>query len=191
MAIFYKGVGVGTFLHGTDLRVNGLVPRRPGAAYSVNAIIQHIARGTSYSPCVSLTRSYGVAEMYALDGRARPTQRRPAYVYQLDIPDPSPVPLLVKDPIHEIAAANSNPLAPKSYHHDGDMTFVLGVVDPVTLGAHLTVPVRVPRGLTATAGVQPTLSIELEAMVRALRDAEILVVGIIPASLFVNRFDVY
>lgn len=37
----------------------------------------------------------------------------------------------------------------------------------------------------------PNLSLELETFVRALRDAEILAYGTIPAACVVNCFDVY
>ena len=37
----------------------------------------------------------------------------------------------------------------------------------------------------------PNLTIELETLVRALRDAEILAHGIIPATCVKNSFDVY
>ena len=81
MPRFYKGVGVGTFLHLTDLRATGVNSRMPGSPYNVNTVMQHIARGTTESPCISLTRSYGVAEEYAIDAsRAFPTSATPAYV---------------------------------------------------------------------------------------------------------------
>ena len=55
MARFYKGIGVGTFLHAIELRASGISPRAPGVPYSPNALLQHIARATTLSPCISLT----------------------------------------------------------------------------------------------------------------------------------------
>ena len=37
----------------------------------------------------------------------------------------------------------------------------------------------------------PNLSLELETLVRALRDAEVLIVGTIPTTCIINRIDVY
>lgn len=191
MALFYKGVGVGTFLHPTDLRVSGISPRAPGALYDVNAAMQHIARVTTNSPCVSLTRSYGVAEMYAkYAGRAFPTAATPGYVYHIVINDPPPAGVDVRDPVSEVARINSNPLISPSYHHDGDMNFLLGVVDPTAMVVHLTAPIRHPPASTGTPR-SANLSIELETLVRALRDAEVLVVGTIPAACVINRDHVY
>src|SRR4051794_36294309 len=59
MPRFYKGIGVGTFLHAMDLRATGISPRAAGVAYTPNALLHHIARGTTVSPCISLTRSFG------------------------------------------------------------------------------------------------------------------------------------
>ena len=191
MPRFYKGVGVGTFLHGTDLRVSGISPRSPGASYTVNVAMQHIVRATTNSPCISLSRSYGVAEMYARDAsRAFPTAANPAYVYEVDIPDPPPPGVTVLDPVIEVAAQNANPLISISYHHDGDMNFLLGVANPIGMGAHLTAPAKQPGGSGGTRRA-PNLTIELETFVRALRDAEVLVLGPVPAARVINRHDVY
>ena len=67
MALFYKGVGVGTYLHTNDPRTIGMPSRASGMANNIDATMRHVARGTTVSPYVSLTRSYGVAEMYALE----------------------------------------------------------------------------------------------------------------------------
>jgi hypothetical protein len=191
MPRFYKGVGVGTFLHGTDLRVSGINSRAPGASYTPTVAMHHIARATTNSPCISLSRSYGVAEMYARDAsRAFPTAANPAYVYEVDIPDPAPPGVRVLDPVNEVAALNTNPLVSISYHHDGDMNFLLGVVNPIGMVAHLMAPAKQPAGSSGTPR-PPNLSIALETFVRALRDAEVLALGPVPAALVINRFDVY
>src|SRR5438034_8630637 len=130
MTVLYKGVGVGTFLHGIDLRATGLRPRMPNLPGNIDSIMRHIARGTTASPYISLTRSYGVAEGYALDaGRAFPIAAVPAYVYEIDIPSPPPSGMVVIDPVAVVAANHTNPLIPISYHHDGTADFLLGVVD--------------------------------------------------------------
>src|SRR6266436_2703590 len=103
MTVLYKGVGVGTYLHSFDLRAVGINAQMPALPCNATAIMQHIARGTTMSPCISLTRSYGVAEEYALDAsRASPTAANPAFVYEIDIPDPPPRGMLVIDPVAEV-----------------------------------------------------------------------------------------
>jgi hypothetical protein len=191
MPRFYKGVGAGIFLHPTDLRATGINSRMPGSPYNVNTIMQHVARGATTSPCISLTRSYGVAEEYAMGaGRAFPTSAAPAYVYEIDIPDPPPTGVTVIDPVVEVASHINNPLASPSYHHDGDMNFLLGVVNPAAMVAYLSTPIRAPKGSAPTPRAA-NLSIELETLIRALRDAEVLVLHAIPNTHVINRYDVF
>jgi hypothetical protein len=47
MALFYKGAGVGTFLHSNDPRISGVPPRAPAMAYNAGVAMRHIARGTA------------------------------------------------------------------------------------------------------------------------------------------------
>jgi hypothetical protein len=191
MPRFFKGVGVGTHLHQFDLRAIGINARMPALPNDLNAVMHHIARGTTTSPCISLTRSYGVAEEYAIDAsRAPPTAATPAFVYEIDIPDPAPRGMLVIDPVVEVASGNSNPLISPSYHHDGSMDFLLGVVDPAAMVHHLGTHIRTPQG--SAPGLRPAnLSLELETLVRALRDAEVLVVGAIPNTHVLIQHPVY
>ena len=81
------------------------MPTLPG---NVDSIMRHVALGTTASPYISLTRSYGVAEGYARDaGRAFPTHALPAYVYEFDISTPLPTAIVeVIDPVAEVAARN-------------------------------------------------------------------------------------
>lgn len=192
MARFYKGVRAGTFLHqGPDLRTIGISARMPSSPYNIDAVMHHVARGTTTSPCISLTRSYGVAEDYAkAPGRVFPTAANPAYVYEIEIPDPAPSGITLIDPVALVAANNNNPAISPSYHHDGDMNFLLGVVDPIKMIVHLNTPIRVPLGSAPTPRAA-NLSLQLETCVRALRDAEVLVLGAIPSNHVVLRHDVY
>jgi len=184
MAVFYKGVGVGTFLHANanDPRVHGMPPRASGMTYNVGVAMQHIARATTVSPCVSLTRSYGVAEMYAREASLIfPTLGMPAYVFEVDIPDPIPVGITLIDPVKEVSATLPSPVTALSYFHDGDKDFILGVASPTLLATHLVAPIRQPPG-SGGASRSANLTIELETLIRALRDAEVLVLGTIPAA---------
>jgi hypothetical protein len=119
-----------------------------------------------------------------------PSAANPGHIYEIDIPDPVPTGLNVIDPIFEIGTYNANPVAAHSYHHAGDQNFLLGIIDPVTFAHELAQIVKYPPSSGAIAH-SPTPSLALQAIVRAARDAEILVCGTIPAKLFVNRFDVY
>jgi hypothetical protein len=192
MTVLYKGVGVRTFLYGASPRTEfrARMPTLPG---NVDSIMRHVALGTTASPYISLTRSYGVAEGYARDaGRAFPTHALPAYVYEFDISTPLPSAIVeVIDPVAEVAARNQNPLLPISYHHDGTADFLLGVIDPNTMAAHLNAVIRTPKGSAPTP--RPAkLTIELETIVRALRDAEVLVRGVISnADVTIIRHEVW
>ena len=152
MPRLYKGIGLGTFHHSTDLTFTGLTARMRGSPHSIDSLMHHIANATTTSPYISLTRSYGVAHDYAINGRILPTSTNPAFVYEIDIPDPPPTGMTVIDPVAAVAAAYSNPLMSLTYHHDGDSKFLLGVIDPVKMAAERWAPVRVPPGSTATPG---------------------------------------
>jgi hypothetical protein len=152
--------------------------------------MHHIANATTTSPYISLTRSYGVAFDYAISGRMAPTATNPAFVYEIDIPDPPPTGMTVIDPVAAVAAAHSNPLISLSYHHNGDSQFLLGVVDPVKMAAERMAPIRVPPGSTATPG-PANLTLPLETFVRALRDAEVLILDFIPNNHVVYRHPAY
>jgi hypothetical protein len=145
MATFYRGAGVGTYWHANDARLSGFTAHLPGAARTTPSLINHIKNGTTTSPFVSMTRSYSVAWNYAVyAGRAVPTAAAPAFVYEIVINDPPPVGLAVLDPLLEIAGAVPPPLSPFSYQHDGLPSFLMGVLDPVTMGHHLTAPIQQP-----------------------------------------------
>jgi hypothetical protein len=75
------------------------------------------------------------------------------------------------------------------YQHDGEPDFLIGVVNPSKYRTTLTKLVKTPmRGATPRPA---RLSEELETIVRALRDAELLAVGAIPTTCIVNRHNVY
>jgi hypothetical protein len=189
VARFYRGVGIGSYHHGIDLRTTGISPRNPGGHYGPTDVMHHIARGTTTSPCISLTKSYGVAEDYARNAsRAPPTATNPAYVYEIDIPDPAPPGILVVDPIFIVASQNQNPLGSLSYHHDGNQDFLLGVVNRA---AAPPAAARFPPGMGGGLPRTPNLTLPLETMVYVLRDAEVLVVGNLPQRCVLNRYEIY
>jgi hypothetical protein len=191
MARLFKGVGVGTHWHTTNPRIVGFTAHSPGGVYNVDTVLTHIARTTTTTPCISLTRSYGIAETYARNAsRMPPTRAAPAYVYEIDLVDPLPPTMRIVDPVAEVTAAQGSPVAMHTYHHDGDINFLLGVVDPRSMAVHLMRPVRTPP-TSAPTSRPANLSMSLEAMVRALRDFELLVIGTIPAAHVIAHHSVY
>lgn len=190
MPIFYRGAGVGTYWHMNDARISGFTPHHPGAGQGISRVLQHIARGTTVSPYVSLTRSYGVAWGYAVAGRSLPTADDHAYVYEVEIEEHDGLGTRLLDPIQAIASELGSPYETRTYHHDGDNSFLLGLVDPVKHRSILRQDVRfAPPGQGTYRS--PLLHIELEALVRALRDSEILAFGAVAASQIRRRIEVH
>lgn len=191
MPFFYRGAGVGTYWHQRDARLDGFVARRPGQTASKDQLIKHIARGTVDTPYVSLTRSYGIAWTYAIQfGQGTPSEAKPAFVYEIELNEPLPPGLELIDPVTYLAGKFPPPTADASYYHDGDSEFLLGVINYTQMKASLTQTVKNPPSAQGTPRA-PNLSPELETLVRALRDAEILAVGNVPASCVRSRYEVW
>ena len=148
----------------------------------------HISAGSVRSPYVSFTRSFGVARHYALVGPTGLASRlNPGYVWEIEIAADNVCNVL--DPVKEIARTLPSPYDRLSYQHDGDPRFLLGVVDPIHMRHHLEAWRPQPPDTGGTPR-PANLSPQLEALVRVLRDAEILVVGSVPAALVRNRHQV-
>jgi hypothetical protein len=192
MAIFYRGAGINTYWYLNDPIEQGFVARAPRMTPTTTRQMLHIARSTVNSPFVSLTRSYAVAWHYAMVSSERvPTAEDPAYVHEIEIQEPLPPGLHLLDPIKEVAQMLPSPTSSvPPYQHDGLPDFLLGVVDPGRMENFLTQYAKQPPSSEGTPR-PPNLTIELETLVRALRDAEILAHGIIPATCVKNRFEVY
>ena len=192
MAIFYRGAGINTYWYLKDPIEQGFVARDPEMTPTTTRQMLHIARSTVNSPFISLTRSYAVAWHYAMLSSERvPTLRDPAYVHEIEIQEPLPPGLHLLDPVKEVAQVLPSPTSPvPPYQHDGLPDFLLGVVDPGRMENFLTQYAKQPPSSEGTPR-PPNLTIELETLVRALRDAEILAHGIIPATCVKNSFDVY
>ena len=192
MAIFYRGAGINTYWYLNDPIEQGFVARDPEMTPTTTRQTLHIARSTVNSPFISLTRSYAVAWRYAMVSSERiPTPEDPAYVHEIEIQEPLPPGLHLSDPVKEVAQMLPSPTSSvPPYQHDGLPDFLLGVVDPGRMGHFLTRLAKQPPSSEGTPR-PPNLTIELETLVRALRDAEILAHGIIPAICVKNSFDVY
>lgn len=191
MAVFYRGAGVDTYWHQHDARKSGFVARKPGGARDLDAILGHIRLGTTVSPYISMSRSYGVAWSYAKYlGLKPPTKRKPGFIYEIHLSDPLPPGLMVLDPVREVINSTTQPTGPgPHYQHDGEQDFLLWVVDSKAHAAVIDKPAKSPFGGATVR--PPVLSAELETIVRALRDAELLVVGAIPQTCVVERHRVY
>jgi hypothetical protein len=84
VAIFYKGVGVGTYLHGKNLNATGISAALPGQTNDLANLVRHIAQGSALSPFISFTKSWDVAEDYARNASlSRPNSTNPAYVWEI------------------------------------------------------------------------------------------------------------
>lgn len=192
MPILYRGAGIDTYWYINNPIEIGFIARAPEVAPTTTRLMQYISRGTSNSPFISLSLSYAVARDYAIVSSPEiPTPSKPAYVYEVEFQDPLPPGLEVLDPVKEVAQTLPMPLTiGPTYQHDGAPEFLLGVVDPRNMG-HFFVGHSPQPPLSEGTPRSPNLSLELETFVRALRDAEILAYGAIPATCVVNCFDVY
>lgn len=170
-----------------DAMVSGFTPASGGAPAGQNTIKNHIVNQlVSISPYISLSRSYEVAEVYAkYYGRSAPTTAVPAYVYELDIPNASSATLI--DPVQELAKFLGTPFASFFYQHNGAQDVLLGLVDSAMFGHVLARQIRSPG---APTGRGPNITDELQALVRALRDAEVLAQGAISRACLVHKHPV-
>lgn len=187
--IVYRGAGIGSYWYVHNPASRGFAARAPHTSATSERLMHHISRGTGNSPFISLTRSYAVARHYAVLSSARPpTPNDPAYVYELEIQFPLPAGLQLLDPVKEVAKILPDlPSQGPPYQHDGLPTFLLGVVAPKNMQQFLAQHAPQPPSSEGTPR-PPNLSLELETLVRALRDAEILALGTIPATCVRNCF---
>lgn len=184
MPFFYKGVGIGTHWYLNDPRTSGgFRPHQPGI-HEVAEFVNHISNATTTSPYISLTRSYEVAYEYANEAsRTMPTATLRPRVYRIRLNDPLPPGIVLYDPIEVIAAMVPGPLANIPYHHDGSMNVIVGLAQPNTPQgqAYLSKRIMLPGGSFGVTGAKVTP--ELNALVRAIRDAEVLCLGTIPSGM--------
>jgi hypothetical protein len=143
--------------------------------------LSHIAFGNTNTCYISLVRSFGVAADYALfAGRTPPSSENPAFVYEIHIPHQG---ISVLEPVivfSELIGSSS------AAYHNGGGAFLRGAVDPVGNFKSLTQSVRGPHGVE-----QPMMLPELEVLVHALRDTEVLALREIPRSLVAARYDIF
>jgi hypothetical protein len=187
MSRYYKGAGVGTFWHKNDAMISGFTQPSGGTPPGVTAIKNHIVHQLiSKSPYISLSRSYEVAENYAkYYGLSSPTPSSPAFVYELDILTSSGAVLI--DPVQELASSLGAPFAHSFYQHNGAQDILLGLIDATLFGYVLKRHVRGPGKPTSLV---PKITEELLALVRALRDAEVLASSAVLRTCLIDKHSV-
>jgi len=146
--------------------------------------MRHIAHTSTDSPYISFSHSFGVARAYGLVGRtAIATASAPGYVYRIEVSDKKMVKLI--DPVRELLKTLPEPHEPLTYQHDGGQNFLRAVLDGDVMRCRYVAPPG-----AAVVVRTPTLSDRFATLARALRDAEVLVLGNVPASMVRNRFEV-
>jgi hypothetical protein len=190
MARYYRGAGIRTHWHSNDARTTGFSAAQVGTPAGQQAIINHVSFAlTDRSPYISMTRSYEVAEHYAkYFGHEYPSAGAPAFVYEIEF-DPVPDGLQLYDPVIELAKALPSPLAPPPfYQHNGAPDVLLGIVNRSLFGDFL---LRAAKNPGIPTGAPPQISDQLIALVRALRDAEVLAYNSIPQNCVRQRYDIH
>jgi hypothetical protein len=169
VARYYKGSGPGTHFWqpANDPRLHGF--QAPlGAPPGADAAVRHITNFSAPSPYVSVSASYAIARSYALSGPLGvATKAQPGKVWLLEI-DRKANNSRLESPVSLIAAAY-----PDFFAHDGGPD----MLSQISFG-HMPAP-------SSIDGFQYNWNVpqELLAVVRALRDAELLADRILPACV--------
>jgi hypothetical protein len=168
VTVVFKGASAGSYWHSHDASKTGFTSS--AGRQSIDALVEHIiAQKSGRSPYISFSASYAVALEYARSGDGD------GVVYQVNLTHQNPI-----DPLHAIAGKNCFPLSetqlPLLTHHDGIPQFIQSLVGGKTDLLYKPTP----RPTQTHMRTPPRCSRELQAMIFALRDAEILAVGMIP-----------
>ena len=174
----YKGAGPGTYWHRNDARTSGF-PLPSKKQPTSNAVVTHITSYSFPSCYLSFSLSFAIArELYAMSGPGGPASKSsPGYVYEIDLSQVSET-IPVVNPLEELCKLGL------IHRHNGDGDMILAVAG----SSHHTLSKRV----AASGGrhVSPNMSPELQALVYAVLDAEVLARAV-PAACVVNRHSVY
>jgi hypothetical protein len=152
------------------------------ATGTLNFLISHITAYSQASPYSSFTTSYAIARGYALTGPGGPASKsQPGYVYLVDLQQlAKAAQVKVVDPVSELIGALNGSLV---HNHNGDG----GLMAQLALG--------LPVSTTSTGrfgkATPLRLSAELQVLINAVRDAELLVEGSLPPAVVTDRDDVY
>lgn len=174
----YKGAALGTHWHSNDARHSGFLAS--AMPQTGNGVVRHITNYSHPSPYLSFSSSFAIARGYALVGPGGvATQAAPGYVYEIDL-QAAAVHFSILNPVSEVSSLSNGHLA---HHHEGVASLILDVAQGVSP------PSSAPR----CGGKMhvPGISGELQALIFAIRDAEVLVSGNVPPTVIVRRHDVY
>lgn len=182
LPMLFKGAGPGTHWNRNDARLSGFAPSQ-NISIGLNQIVGHINLGSQGSPLISFTTSYALACEYAAIGPAGPASPTdPGHVYCVDLSQlpegPNPI---VVDPISELASHRNGGFI---HGHNGNSTLM------TLLASNSAVPPPHQRqrfGVNSPA----TVTAAFLALVRASRDAEVLVYGTIPKGAVVARDNIF
>jgi hypothetical protein len=144
----------------------------PNLLRSPDAVVRHIINYSWPSPYVSVSMSFAVAADYATRG---------GWVFEIDF-NQLPAGQLI-DPLEELVKG-----FPRLHEHDGHQDLVHAVAAPTRYGAILNKPPLAPgpNGTAAPKSFHPRVSDELQALVFAARDAELLLPSI-PSSAVLQQ----
>lgn len=174
----YKGAARGTHWHSNNARLSGFLAS--AMPQTGNGVVRHITNYSNPSPYLSFSSSFAIARRYALLGPGGvATQATPGYVYEIDL-QAAAFQFLILNPVDEVSSLSNGHLA---HHHEGDAQ----LISEVALG--VSPPSTAPR----CGGKMhiPGISGELQALIFAIRDAEVLISGNVPPTVIVRRHDVY
>lgn len=177
----YKGAGPGTHWHQTDARLQGF--RAPRAATgTLNFLLSHITAYSQASPYTSFSTSFAIARSYALAGpKGAATKANPGHVYVVDLQQlPPGAHVKVVDPLAEVIGALNGSLA---HDHNGDV----GLMAQLAMGLPLLA--TTPGRFNKAAPLRVTH--QLQVLINAMRDAELLVEGMLAPAAVIDRDDVY
>ena len=186
--ILYKGAGPGSHWWSTNAQLSGFTVA--AAVQGVARMVRHITAFSHPSPYLSFSASFAIAREYALAGPAgQASQTQPGRVYEIDT-TLVPGSMVLSDPVRDIVGSNpALTVARLPTHHDGAQNLILGIASPILHGAVLTSPpARVPGNALQTG---PAVQSELQAVVFALRDAEVLIGGNVPPNCITAVYPVY
>jgi hypothetical protein len=177
----FKGASAGSHWYVHDPRTNNGFVSSPGTK-DVAAIVNHITNYSHPSPYLSFTASPAIARGYALPIGG--SVGRIYEIYEIETAKLSPVELY--DPLFEITTAYGKLAKFKgplwTTHHEGDA----GLLSAVAEGRTPRAPVPHRRH----AQRPPQVGAHLQAVVFALRDAEVLLAGNLPSTCIVDAWDV-
>ena len=178
MTMIYKGAAPNTYWHLNDPRnLGGFTAGNLHLQRSANIAVTHITQSSRRSPFISFTYSFAVAVQYAIDGATKNNQ---GVVYAIDTSGINS--RLFYDPVKELASTFSTVHA-----HDGGQNLIIGISDQTQQNILFVPPERPP----GAAAIPPQVTNHLQAIVKAIRDAEVLLPTFSIGTQYIQVYNVY